>query len=79
MSDNILELVESVEAANVRLDTLADQLRGEVERLVASIDAGVPADTIAPAIRVREAETARRDAALRTPPASGSAECREAP
>ena len=42
-------------------------MRGEVERLVGSIAAGVQPETLAPAIRSREAEIAGIEAALRTP------------
>ncbi len=44
-----------------------DRLRTEVERLVASIAAGVPPDSVAPLIRKNEAEIAKLEVRLRTP------------
>jgi hypothetical protein len=42
-------------------------LEREVANLVASIAAGVPAATVAPAIKIREAEIAKLDVELRRP------------
>ena len=50
-----------------RLTADRDRLCGEVENLVGSIAAGVPADTVAPAIREREVEIARLEVRIRTP------------
>jgi len=50
-----------------RLTADRDRVRGEVENLVRSIAAGVPADTVAPSIRERELEIARLEVRLRTP------------
>ena len=44
-----------------------DRLQREVANLVGSIAAGVPATTVAPEIRTREAEIARLDHRLRAP------------
>jgi hypothetical protein len=52
---------------NVRLTADRDRLRTEVDRLVGSIAAGVPADAVALGIREREAEIAKLEARLRTP------------
>jgi site-specific DNA recombinase len=66
--EELLALVDRGEADDsARLMADRDRLRGEVERLVGSIASGVPADTIAPAIRAREAEIARLDVTLKTP------------
>jgi hypothetical protein len=50
-----------------RLTAGRNRLRGEVENLVRSIAAGVPADTVAPGIRQRELESSRIEARLRAP------------
>jgi hypothetical protein len=67
----IEELVSLVDKGEVdgmaRLEADRDRLRGEVENLVRSIAAGVPGDTVAPAIRQREADIAKLDARLRLP------------
>ncbi len=62
-------LVDQGESDNVaRLDTDRNRLRGEIENLVRSIAAGVPANTVAPpGIRGRELEISRIEARLRTP------------
>ena len=52
---------------SARLAADRDRLRGEVDRLIGLIAAGVPAETIVPAIKAREAEIARLDVALRVP------------
>jgi len=44
-----------------------DRLRGEVESLVQSIAAGVPPETIAPAIRERQRQLDRIEVLLRAP------------
>ncbi len=66
--DELLALVDRGDTDDgVRLTAERERLRGEVARLVGSIASGVPADTVAPAIKEREAEIARIDAQLRTP------------
>jgi hypothetical protein len=66
--EELLALVDRGEADDsARLTPDRDLLRAEVDRLVGSIAASVPADTLAPAIREREAEIARLNVALRTP------------
>jgi hypothetical protein len=66
--EELLAMVDSGESDNVaRLTADRDRLRGEVENLVRSIAAGVPADTVAPGIRERELEIARLEVRLRTP------------
>lgn len=50
-----------------RLTAERDRLRAEVQHLVESIAAGVPADSVAPAIRDREAEIARLEVQIRQP------------
>jgi hypothetical protein len=50
-----------------RLTADRDRLRTEVDRLVGSIAAGVPAETVAPQIRSREAEIVKLEAKLRVP------------
>ncbi len=66
--EELLALVDRGDADDdARLMADRDRLRAEVERLVGSIAAGVPADTVAPAIRQREAEIARLDVTLRAP------------
>ena len=54
-------------ARSGRLTADRDRLRGEVENLVGSIAAGVPAETVAPGIRERELEIARIEVRLRSP------------
>jgi hypothetical protein len=66
--EELLALVDRGDADDsARLAADRDRRRAEVDRLVGSIAAAVPADTIAPAIRQREAEIARLDVALRAP------------
>lgn len=65
--EELLVLVDRGEDPSVRLTADRDRLRVEVERLVGSIAAGVPADTVAPAIKERAAEIATLDVQLRTP------------
>ena len=66
--EELLALVDQGESDNVaRLTADRDRLRGEVENLVGSIAAGVPADTVAPGIRERELAIARLEVRLRTP------------
>jgi site-specific DNA recombinase len=66
--EELLCLVDQGEVdQTARLTADRDRLRGEVENLVRSIAAGVPADTVAPAIRERELEISRIEVRLRTP------------
>ena len=61
-------MVDRGKSDNVaRLTLDRGRLRGEVENLVGSIAAGVPADTVAPGIRERELDIARLEVRLRTP------------
>jgi hypothetical protein len=50
-----------------RLAADRERLRGEVENLIHSIAAGVPAETVAPGIRARELEISRLEVRLRAP------------
>ncbi len=52
---------------SVRLLADRERLAGEVANLVNSIASGVPADTVAPAIKEREADIAKLDVQLRRP------------
>ena len=67
----IRELLALVDRGEVdhseQLTADRDRLRAEVDRLVGSIAAGVPADTVAPAIRAREADMAKLEVQLRAP------------
>jgi site-specific DNA recombinase len=66
--EELLAMVDQGASDNVaRLTMDRDRLRGEIENLVRSIAAGVPADTVAPGIRERELEVARIEVRLRTP------------
>ncbi len=66
--EELLALVDrGDEDDSARLTADAKRLRGEVDRLVESIAAGVPAGTVAPAIAEREAELSRIDVQQRTP------------
>ncbi len=66
--EELLAMVDQGEVdGTARLTVERDRLRGEVENLIASIAAGVPADTIAPAIREREMEIARLEVRLPAP------------
>jgi hypothetical protein len=66
--EELLAMVDQGEAESLaRIAADRDRLRGEVENLVHSIAAGVPADTVAPGIRQREVEIARLEARLRAP------------
>jgi hypothetical protein len=59
--------VGTVADERARLTADRDRLRTELDRLVESIAAGVPAATVAPKIQDREAHLARIEAQLRTP------------
>jgi len=65
------ELLGMVDRGHVedrsRLAADRERLRAEVKHLVQSIAAGVPADTVAPEIRLRELEISRLEVRLRTP------------
>lgn len=67
--EELLALVDQGETDDTaRLSAGRDRLRGEVENLVRSIAAAVPAaDTVGPAIGEREAEIARFEVRLRAP------------
>ncbi len=66
--EELLMLVDQgVADDGARLTADRDRLRTEVDRLVASIAIGVPADTVAPKIRERETEIAKLEARLRMP------------
>ena len=66
--EELLAMVDQGTSDNIsRLTMDRDRLRGEVENLVRSIAAGVPAETVAPGIRERELEIARLEVRLRTP------------
>ena len=66
--EELLAMVDQGESENLaRLSADRDRLRGEVEKLVRSIAAGVPADSVAPGIRQREVEIARLEVRLRAP------------
>jgi len=52
---------------STRLAADRDRLRTEGDRLIGSIAAGVPADTVAPASKERQAEIAKLEVRLRTP------------
>jgi hypothetical protein len=64
----LLGLVDRGEVDDtVHLTAERDRLRGEVDNLVKSIAAGVPPDTVAPAITERESQIAALEARLRRP------------
>lgn len=64
----LLSLVERADWDDTpRLTADKARLAGEVENLIRSVAAGVPAETVAPAIRQREAEIGRIDLRLRNP------------
>ena len=66
--EELLALVNNGEAnAALHLEAERTRLREEVARLIGSIAAGVPADSVAPAIKSREAEIAKLDVRLRQP------------
>jgi site-specific DNA recombinase len=66
--NELLALVDRGEVDNsAHLTADRDRLRAEVDNLVRSIAVGVPADTVAPAIREREGDIARLEVKLRTP------------
>jgi hypothetical protein len=58
--EELLMLVDRGEAdTSERLTADCDRRRTEIDRLVGSIAAGVPADSVAPAIKERQAELAK--------------------
>jgi hypothetical protein len=63
----LLSLVDNAPDETVWLEAERDRLQTEVDRLVASIAAGVPAETVAPLIRANEAAIRRLQARLRIP------------
>ena len=64
----LLRLVDTgAEKEVARLEEDRDRLQGEIDNLVKSITAGVPADTVAPAIRERQVQLSRVEVTLRTP------------
>lgn len=65
--NRLLDLVETVEDDTIALTETRDRLAQEIQRLVDSIAMGVPADSLAPAIRQRENERAKIEARLRLP------------
>ncbi|MEO8682772.1 MAG: hypothetical protein ABI665_27230 [Vicinamibacterales bacterium] len=66
--EELIALVDTGDAENIALLTAdRDRLRGEVDRLVASIASGVPPKSVAPLITTKEDEIARLDAQLSTP------------
>ena len=66
--NELLALVDRGEADNTaHLTTERERMQREVKNLVGSIAAGVPADTVAPAIKERSAQIAKLDVQLRTP------------
>lgn len=66
--EELLRLVDQGEADNTtHLAAERDRLQREVQNLVGSIAAGVPADTVAPAINERQREIAKLETKLRQP------------
>lgn len=66
--EELLRLVDQGEADNsAQLTAERDRLQEEVQNLVGSIAAGVPADTVAPAINERQREIAKLETKLRQP------------
>ena len=66
--EELLAMVGHIEVDHTgRLTSDRDRLRGEVERLVASIASGVSPAAFAPAIREREAQIAQLEVKLRQP------------
>jgi hypothetical protein len=64
----LLALVDRGEADNsAQLRVERDRLQSEVDNLVKSIAAGVPADTVAPAIKERNAGIGKLDARINRP------------
>jgi DNA invertase Pin-like site-specific DNA recombinase len=63
----LLALVQHAPDETVWLAAERDRLQTEVDRLVGSIAAGVPADTVAPLIRTNHAAIGKLDARLRVP------------
>ena len=66
--EELLALVDTGEVDHTaQLTAERDRLHAEVQNLVGSIAAGVPADTVAPAIKERQREIATVDTTLRQP------------
>jgi DNA invertase Pin-like site-specific DNA recombinase len=65
--NQLLTMVENAPDERTWLAAERDRLRSEVERLVASIAAGVPADSVASLIRSHEAKIAGLEKRLRVP------------
>ncbi len=66
--EELLTLVDSGEEDNTaQLKAERDRLQQEVQNLVNSIAAGVPADTVAPAIKDRQRQIAKLETQLRQP------------
>jgi len=69
--DTIEELLSLVDKGEVdqtdRLTADRDRLQQEIANLVSSIAAGVPATTVAPAIKIRESEIAKLERQLNAP------------
>jgi site-specific DNA recombinase len=62
--DELVALAATASDETGRLSAERDRVRAEVERLVESIAAGVPAKTVAPQIQNREAQLSRLEAQL---------------
>ena len=65
--EELLSVVDETPDQTAQLTAERDRLKLEIDRLVGSIAAGVPAETIAAGLRQRQNEVARIDAKLRTP------------
>lgn len=65
--DELLLLVGTAADEGAQLNAERDRLRAEIDRLVESIAAGVPAVTVAPKIQDREDQVSRLEVRLRAP------------
>ncbi len=65
--NELLSLVEHAPDETAWLAAERDRLQTEVDRLVASIAAGVPPESVAPLIRTNKGEIRKLDARLRIP------------